>query len=77
MQPIIGVLADRSKSKYGRRRPFMILGAILVVMGLIVLGWTKEIVGLFITDKELAKTCTIFLAVLSIYAVDFAINVGT
>ncbi|KAL8730790.1 MAG: hypothetical protein Q9166_003860 [cf. Caloplaca sp. 2 TL-2023] len=74
MGPIIGVLADNSKSKYGRRRPFMIGGGIVVAMGLLVLGWTAEIVGFFIPESELRRVLTITLAVLSIYLVDFAIN---
>lgn len=52
----------------------MIIGSIIVAVCLIVLGWTKELVGVFIADKDTAKTCTIVVAVLSIYAVDFAIN---
>jgi solute carrier family 45, member 1/2/4 len=76
MQPIVGVIADRSTSKYGRRRPFMVLGAIVVGVILLVLGWTKEIVGLFVEEGGFKKSCTIFVAVLSIYAVDFAINAG-
>jgi solute carrier family 45 protein 1/2/4 len=76
MQPIVGVIADRSKSKYGRRRPFMIIGSIIVAACLIVLGWTKEIVGIFIGDKDTAKTYSIAVAVLSIYALDFAVNAG-
>ncbi|KAH8591380.1 sucrose transporter [Bisporella sp. PMI_857] len=74
MQPIVGVIADNWTSKYGRRRPFMVGGSILVAMSLIVMGWAKEIVGHFVEEGELRKTCTILLAVLSIYAVDFAIN---
>ena len=76
MQPIVGVLADRSKSKYGRRRPIMIMGSILVASCLLVLGWTKEIVGYFVEEGPFRKTCTVLTAVLSIYAVDFAINAG-
>jgi len=52
----------------------MIGGSIIVVLSLIVMAWAKEIVGLFIEDKDTAKTCTIVVAVFSIYAVDFAIN---
>lgn len=74
MGPVVGVLADNSKSKYGRRRPFMIGGAIIVSMGLFVLGWTTEIVAFFIPESELRRVLTITLAVLSIYLVDFAIN---
>jgi hypothetical protein len=54
----------------------MVVGSIVVAACLIVLGWTKEIVGLFISDPDTARTWTIFLAVISIYAVDFAINAG-
>ncbi|KAL8949211.1 MAG: hypothetical protein Q9222_004661 [Ikaeria aurantiellina] len=74
MGPIIGVLADNSRSKYGRRRPFMIGGALIVSMGLLVLGWTAEIVSIFIAESELRRVLTITLAVFSIYFVDFAIN---
>ncbi|KAJ5769336.1 hypothetical protein N7520_003895 [Penicillium odoratum] len=75
IQPLIGVIADRSRSKWGRRRPFMVIGSFVVALCLIVLGWTAEIVGLFVTDPEKAKNVTIALAVSSIYAVDFSINV--
>jgi hypothetical protein len=54
----------------------MIIGSIVVAACLVVLGWTKEIVGLFISDPDTAKTWTIFVAVINIYAVDFAINAG-
>ena len=74
MQPVVGVLADNSKSKYGRRRPFMVGGALTVAACLIVLGWTSEMVRMFVSEPEFAKSCTITIAVLSIYAVDFAIN---
>lgn len=94
MQPVVGVLADNSRSKWGRRRPFMIGGALIVAVCLLVLGWTGEIVQLFVREPKTvgdwtysplgvlaydglqAKSCTIALAVLSIYAVDFAINAG-
>ncbi|TVY85463.1 General alpha-glucoside permease [Lachnellula suecica] len=74
MQPIVGVIADRSTSKYGRRRPFMVMGSFVVAACLLVLGWTKEIVGYFVEEGEFRKSVTIIVAVLSIYAVDFAIN---
>lgn len=72
----------------------MIGGALIVAVCLLVLGWTGEIVRLFVREPETvgdwnypvlgnsaydglqAKSCTIALAVLSIYAVDFAINAG-
>ncbi|KAI8940952.1 hypothetical protein NX059_002203 [Plenodomus lindquistii] len=74
MQPIVGVVADRSTSRWGRRRPFMFGGTILVSLFLLLLGWTKEVVRAFATDPETIKTATIYLAVFSIYGIDFAIN---
>ncbi|KAH4192138.1 hypothetical protein HBH64_090650 [Parastagonospora nodorum] len=74
MQPIVGVVADRSTSRWGRRRPYMFGGTILVSMFLLLLGWTKEVVRYFVKDEVSAKSKTIVLAVLSIYGIDFAIN---
>lgn len=53
MQPIVGILADQSTSKFGRRRPIMVGGTIVVSACLLVLGWTKEIVAFFVTTAEL------------------------
>ncbi|KAH7386983.1 major facilitator superfamily domain-containing protein [Phaeosphaeria sp. MPI-PUGE-AT-0046c] len=74
MQPIVGVVADRSTSRWGRRRPYMFGGTILVAMFLLLLGWTKEVVRYFVKDEASAKSKTIVVAVLSIYGIDFAIN---
>lgn len=76
VQPVIGVLSDENTSKWGRRRPMMVLGAAIVAAAMLVLGFTKEIVTFFIADAEAARIPTITLAVLAIYVVDFAINAG-
>jgi solute carrier family 45 protein 1/2/4 len=77
VQPVVGVIADESKSKWGRRRPLMVVGSIIVAISLLILGFTRELVGLVVTDEEAAKRPTIVVAVLAIYVVDFAINAGT
>ncbi|KAH9902032.1 major facilitator superfamily domain-containing protein [Xylariomycetidae sp. FL2044] len=74
VQPIVGAIADSSKSRWGRRRPFMVIGSIISAMCLLTLGFTKEIVGYFVPDERAAQGMTIFAAVLAIYAVDFSIN---
>lgn len=94
MAPLVGALADKSKSRWGRRRPFMVGGSVVVAMCLLTLGWAKEIVQSLIGSTafvsqaseaspvrinvfyEKAASATIWLAVLSIYALDFAINAG-
>ncbi|KAK1837293.1 major facilitator superfamily domain-containing protein [Podospora conica] len=73
VQPIVGVLADESTSKWGRRRPIIVVGSILVACSLLALGFTKEIVASFVSPES-APTATIVVAVMSLYATDFAIN---
>ncbi|GAB1311129.1 Sucrose transporter [Madurella fahalii] len=74
VQPIIGVIADESTSKWGRRRPIIAICSVIVACSLITLGFTKEIVTSFVSAPGAARTLTIMLAVLSLYVVDFAIN---
>ncbi|KAK0753997.1 major facilitator superfamily domain-containing protein [Schizothecium vesticola] len=73
VQPIVGVLADESTSKWGRRRPIIVVGSVLVACSLLALGFTKEIVASFVSPES-APTATIVVAVLSLYATDFSIN---
>lgn len=51
VQPVIGVLSDASQSRWGRRRPFMLLFSLLVALFLVVLAWASEIVGVFTADE--------------------------
>ncbi|KAI5466421.1 hypothetical protein BGZ63DRAFT_376156 [Mariannaea sp. PMI_226] len=74
VQPIVGVISDESTSKWGRRRPLMVIGAVITAVCLLALGFTREIVGLVIQDDKAARMPTIVLAVLAIYILDFAIN---
>ncbi|EHK17545.1 uncharacterized protein TRIVIDRAFT_43166 [Trichoderma virens Gv29-8] len=76
VQPIVGVVADESTSRWGRRRPLMMVGAVVVSACLLVLGFTREIVGYLGGDagSDATRRTTIVLAVAAIYAVDFAIN---
>lgn len=55
MQPIIGMISDKSSSRYGRRRPFMAVGTVLVCLCLILLGWAGDVVGMFATDEDLVR----------------------
>lgn len=52
MQPIIGMVSDKSTSKFGRRRPFMLGGAIAVAICLIILAWAKEVVQFWVGTRD-------------------------
>ena len=43
--PLTGALSDRSISRFGRRRPFILGGAVIFAVGLILLGAQTTIVG--------------------------------
>jgi solute carrier family 45 protein 1/2/4 len=74
MQPLIGVLADRSKSRFGRRRPFMLAGCVISVFAMMLLAWAREVAGWMGGGNKVA----IGLAVWAIYLIDFVspANVG-
>ncbi|KAF0684651.1 Aste57867_23371 [Aphanomyces stellatus] len=40
--PAVGILSDHCTSKYGRRRPFLLGGAVLTIVGYVVLGQLKQ-----------------------------------
>jgi solute carrier family 45 protein 1/2/4 len=67
MQPLIGVLADRSKSRWGRRRPFMLAGCAISVFAMMLLAWAREVAGWMGGGNGVA----IALAVWAIYLIDF------
>ena len=52
LQPTIGALSDRTRTRFGRRRPFMLVGAVGLLIGLALLALSHAlalfIVGLFI-----------------------------
>jgi MFS family permease len=52
LQPIVGALSDRTSSRMGRRRPYILGGAVLLSVGLVLLAVTRNlplyIVGLFL-----------------------------
>ena len=71
----VGVLADNSTSRYGRRRPYMLLGSLLCAVAMLILGFTPSVAGWLSTPgTSFHGTLTIWFAVLSIYIIDFSIN---
>ncbi|KAF7311285.1 MFS general substrate transporter [Mycena kentingensis (nom. inval.)] len=75
VQPFIGAFADVSTSSWGRRRPYIILGCVLCVVGMLLLGYTKSVAGVFTqAGSDAHRTLTTGLAVVSIFLIDFSVN---
>jgi solute carrier family 45 protein 1/2/4 len=70
VQPLIGAFADRSQSRYGRRRPFMLAGVAICICAMMLLGWAREVSGLFGGSNWMS----VVAAVMGIYLIDFSIN---
>ena len=52
VQPIVGIIADKSTSRWGRRRPFIAAGTTIICACLFALGWTTEIVEFFAPESK-------------------------
>ncbi|KAJ7172933.1 MFS general substrate transporter [Mycena crocata] len=75
VQPLVGALADTNTSRWGRRRPYILGGCIICVCGMLLLGYTRAVAGVFTTHGSVAhNVLTVVLAVLSIFIIDFSIN---
>ncbi|OAX38849.1 MFS general substrate transporter [Rhizopogon vinicolor AM-OR11-026] len=75
VQPLIGVLTDHSKSRFGRRRPLIVISAVLCCAATLLFGYARSVATLFTSSGSSSNnSLTIWLAILSIYCIDFSIN---
>ena len=82
VQPLVGMLSDNSRIRWGKRKPFILGGAAATVLFLLFLSWSKEIMAGFIRlfgadpTSNGGKIATIVVAVSCIYFLDVALNTG-
>ncbi|EJD35081.1 MFS general substrate transporter [Auricularia subglabra TFB-10046 SS5] len=75
VQPIVGAMADASTSRFGRRRPYIMGGAIICGFAMLLLGFTRQFAGIVTPiPSAVNDSLTIALAVFAIYCIDFAVN---
>jgi len=76
VQPLVGMMSDRCKFKWGRRRIFIVCSTIGVVLGFWGMGRTRSIVRWWTGrhDWESTRHAVIILAVASLIVLDLAIN---
>jgi len=56
VQPLIGAVADSSTLRFGRRKPYMLVGSILCALAMLLLEFTKYIASWFL-DRESNAVC--------------------
>jgi solute carrier family 45 protein 1/2/4 len=85
VQPVVGILSDRCTSSLGRRRPFILFGAIFTMIGMALLASAKYAgINIFHDDSicnvgvgESGKVCTasLVLSVTGILLMNLSINI--
>ncbi|XP_059316737.1 sucrose transport protein SUC3 isoform X1 [Lycium ferocissimum] len=56
VQPCVGIWSDKCHSKYGRRRPFIFVGAVMISIAVIIIGFSADIGYLLGDTKEHCST---------------------
>lgn len=68
VQPYVGMLSDKSRFSWGKRRPFIVAGTFWAIASIMFLAWVREIIGNGVT---VAVKVAAFLAV---YSLEFGLN---
>lgn len=79
VQPVAGMLSDRSRSRFGRRRPFILVSAVLNVAFLAIIGITPNYRYSFLNDFFLSSygvTVSYAILLLGIILLQFSSNIG-
>jgi solute carrier family 45 protein 1/2/4 len=68
VQPLVGLLSDRSSSRHGKRRPFVAVGAVLTSASLLAFAYAVPIA------RRARFLTPLFVAVSAFWCLDFSIN---
>ncbi|KAJ1381683.1 MFS transporter superfamily [Sesbania bispinosa] len=74
VQPLVGHLSDRCTSRFGRRRPFILVGAASIVVAVLIIGYAADI-GWLLGDNEAYRPWAITVFVIGFWILDVANNV--
>ncbi|XP_042494452.1 sucrose transport protein SUC4-like [Macadamia integrifolia] len=73
VQPLVGHMSDRCTSRFGRRRPFILVGATSIVVAVLIIGHATDI-GRILGDTAESKPRAIVAFVLGFWLLDVANN---
>ncbi|CAK9172186.1 unnamed protein product [Ilex paraguariensis] len=71
VQPCVGIWSDKCTSKYGRRRPFILVGSLMISAAVIIIGFSAD-VGYFLGDTK--EHCSTFKGTRTRAAIVFIIG---
>lgn len=74
VQPLVGLISDRCTSRFGRRRPFILGGAVSIMIAVLIIGFSADIGWLF-GDRGKVKVRAIAAFVVGFWILDVANNV--
>lgn len=73
VQPIVGHYSDSCTSSFGRRRPFILGGAALVIIAVLIIGYSADL-GYLIGDSLDSRPRAIIIFVIGFWVLDLANN---
>ncbi|KAL9401550.1 hypothetical protein Peur_005399 [Populus x canadensis] len=80
VQPCVGIWSDKCSSKFGRRRPFILAGSLMISVAVIIIGFSADI-GYVLGDTEEhcskfkgTRTWAAFVFVIGFWMLDLANN---
>ncbi|XP_044492922.1 sucrose transport protein SUC3-like [Mangifera indica] len=80
VQPCVGIWSDKCTSKYGRRRPYILAGSLMISVAVIIIGFSADIGYIFGDTKEDCRvfngtrTRAAFVFVIGFWMLDLANN---
>lgn len=80
VQPCVGIWSDKCSSKYGRRRPFILVGSLMISVAVIIIGYSADIGYMLGDTKEHCstfkgtRTRAAFVFVIGFWMLDLANN---
>ena len=78
VQPIVGALSDKTVSPWGRRRPYLLGGAVIASLALWVFPKSATVANLLhnVTGIDLHPLTALFIAAIMIWVIDACINIA-